>query len=258
MKIARFSYADTVALGVVKDERIQVVEGDIFGDFRPSDLSHGLAEVKLLPPVYPSKIIALGLNYRDHAEELNLEMPSEPLIFMKPSSAVIGHLDAIRYPEMSERIDYEGELGIVIGREATQIQESEAHRFILGYTCVNDVTARDLQQKDGQWTRAKGFDTFAPIGPYLDTAIDPHELVIETFLNGERRQSSTTSNLIFKPAFVVSFVSRIMTLYPGDVIATGTPSGIGPMLPGDVVDVIIEGIGTLTNRVEVFRPNFGD
>jgi len=253
MKIARFSYTNGVAIGVVEDERIQVVEGDIFGTFRPSGVSVDCAEVKLLPPVYPSKIIALGLNYRDHAEELNLEIPSEPLIFMKPSSAVIGHLDVIRYPAMSERVDFEGELGIVIGREAAQVEESDAHRFILGYTCVNDVTARDLQQKDGQWTRAKGFDTFAPIGPWLDTEIDPNGLCIETFLNGERTQSSTTSNLIFKPAFVVSFVSRIMTLYPGDVIATGTPSGIGPMVPGDTVDVVIEGIGSLTNRVVASR-----
>ena len=249
MKIARFAYGDAVGFGVVDGRRITAIEGDALGTLSPTGVSHALAEVKLLPPVYPSKIIALGLNYRDHGEELNLEMPAEPLIFMKPSSAVVGHLDAIRYPVMSERIDYEGELGIVIGRMTTQIEEADAHRCILGYTCVNDVTARDLQQKDGQWTRAKGFDTFAPLGPWIETEVDPDGLKIETFLNGERRQSSSTSNLIFKPAFVVSFVSRIMTLYPGDVIATGTPSGIGPMLPGDEVDVVVEGIGTLTNRV---------
>jgi 2-keto-4-pentenoate hydratase/2-oxohepta-3-ene-1,7-dioic acid hydratase in catechol pathway len=249
MKIARFLYKGKECFGIVEGDHIQVAEGEMFKAFAATRHAYHLEEVKLLPPALPSKIVAVGLNYKDHAEEVKIALPDEPLIFLKPGSAVIGHLDHIIYPPMSRRVDFEGELGIVMGQAAKGIPEEGADAFILGYTCCNDVTARDLQGKDGQWTRAKGFDTFAPLGPWIETEIDPTHLQLETFLNGERKQSSNTSNLIFPPRRLVSFISQIMTLYPGDVIATGTPSGIGPMRVGDKVEVRIEGIGRLVNLV---------
>ena len=173
----------------------------------------------------------------------------EPLLFIKPSTSVIGPGEAIIYPKMSKRVDYEAELAVVIGKAAKGVSEERATEYILGYTCLNDVTARDLQPKDGQWTTAKGFDTFAPIGPWIVTDIDPHRLDVSSYLNGERRQHSNTKNLIFGPRQLVSFISQVMTLLPGDVIATGTPSGIGPMDVGDKIDVVIEGIGTLSNNL---------
>ena len=191
----------------------------------------------------------MGLNYRDHAREFNLEVPVEPLIFMKPSSALIGHLDWIRYPSMSRRVDYEAELGVVIGRSCRRVSREQAREVILGYTCVNDVTARDLQTKDGQWTRAKGFDTFCPVGPTLVTDLDPHDLGVKSYLNGELRQSSRTSQLIFPVEELVAFISQIMTLYPGDIISTGTPAGVGPLKPGDTVEVVVEKVGSLINMV---------
>jgi 2-keto-4-pentenoate hydratase/2-oxohepta-3-ene-1,7-dioic acid hydratase in catechol pathway len=189
------------------------------------------------------------LNYRDHAEEMKVTLPQEPLLFIKPSTSVIGPGDAIIYPKMSKRVDYEAELAVVIGKAAKKVSEERAADYILGYTCLNDVTARDLQPQNGQWTTAKGFDTFAPIGPWIVTDIDPHHLDVSSYLNGERRQHSNTKNLIFGPRQLVSFISRVMTLLPGDVIATGTPSGIGPMAIGDKIEVVIEGIGTLSNDV---------
>jgi 2-keto-4-pentenoate hydratase/2-oxohepta-3-ene-1,7-dioic acid hydratase in catechol pathway len=247
MKIARFLYQGKEWFGVVEGDHLTVAEGDMFGAFTVTRQGYHLKEVKLLPPTQPSKIVAVGLNYKDHAEEVKSKLPDEPLLFLKPSSAVIGHRDDIIYPPMSQRVDYEGELGVVIGKRAKGVSAAEADTYILGYTCFNDVTARDLQQRDKQWTRAKGFDTFAPLGPWIETEIDPLSLTLETFLNGERKQSSHTSNLIFTPRHLVSFVSQIMALYPGDVIATGTPSGIGPMKVGDTVEVVIEGIGSLVN-----------
>jgi 2-keto-4-pentenoate hydratase/2-oxohepta-3-ene-1,7-dioic acid hydratase in catechol pathway len=203
---------------------------------------------KMLPPVMPSKVVCVGLNYRDHANELGFDLPSEPLIFLKPGSAVIGHLDNIIYPAQSERVDYEAELAVVISSRCSKVSPEEAVNYILGYTCLNDVTARDLQIKDGQWTRAKSFDTFCPIGPCIETEIsDPHNLDIKLVLNGETRQASNTSNLIFSVRELISRISHIMTLNEGDVIATGTPSGIGPMKRGDKVCVEIEGIGALIN-----------
>ena len=205
---------------------------------------------RFLAPVQPSKIIAVGLNYRDHAREMGLDLPGEPILFMKPSTAVIGPFEEIRYPSQSSRVDYEAELAVVIGTACRNIRASRAKDCILGYTCLNDVTARDLQAKDGQWTRAKSFDTFAPIGPWIATDIeDPHALSITARLNGEVKQSSNTSNLIFSVFELVEFISSVMTLKPGDVIATGTPSGVGPMLPGDEIAIEIEGIGVLNNRV---------
>lgn len=249
MRLARFLHQDKEHIGVVEGDQVQAAKGTLFGAVRVTGEGYPLTEVRLLPPVMPSKIVAVGLNYRDHAEELKIELPHEPLLFLKPSSAVIGHLDPICYPPMSHRVDFEGELGIVIGKTAHDVPEHRTDGFILGYTCVNDVTARDLQGKDGQWTRAKGFDTFAPIGPWIETEIDPASLQVETLLNGERRQLSNTANLIFSSRQLVSFISQVMTLYPGDVIATGTPSGIGPMQVGDQVEVVIEGIGRLVNGV---------
>jgi len=221
----------------------------VFGEPQPGQRVAGLEDVPLLAPAVPGKIVAVGLNYRDHAEEVGAKVPGEPLIFLKPSTAVIGPGALICYPKMASRVDYEGELGVVIGREARNVNPSQAGAYILGYVCFNDVTARDLQQRDPQWTRAKGFDTFAPLGPWIETDLDPRHLKLETFLNGELKQSSNTENLFFDCDELVGFISQIMTLMPGDVIATGTPSGIGPMSDGDRVDVVIEGIGTLTNTV---------
>lgn len=233
----------------MKGQDVWQVLGDVFGEFRQGQRVADLEDVTLLAPVVPGKIVAVGLNYRDHAEEVGLKIPDEPLIFLKPSTAVIGSGESIRYPRMASQVDYEGELGVIIGKKARNVSLDGSGGYILGYVCFNDVTARDLQNKDRQWTRAKGFDTFAPLGPWIETDLDPQHLKLETFLNGELRQSSNTENLIFDCYHLVSFISRVMTLMPGDVIATGTPSGIGPMSVGDRVDVVIEGIGTLTNDV---------
>lgn len=197
----------------------------------------------------PSKIIAVGLNYIDHAKELNMKIPEEPIIFLKPSSAVIWNKQKIVYPRMSEQVDYEAELAVVIGQKCKNVLGKNAKKYILGYTCFNDVTARDLQKKDGQWTRAKSFDTFCPIGPHIVSGINPNNLKIELFLNGKLKQSSNTKNLIFNVEKLVSFISKIMTLEKYDVIATGTPVGVGPVKTGDKVEIKIEKIGTLTNCV---------
>ena len=206
----------------------------------------------LAPPTQPSKIVCVGRNYREHAKELNHEIPTSPLIFLKPPSAVIAHGDEIRRPhKLSQRVDHEGELGVVIGKRCHDLRDDEDVRpYILGYTCVNDVTARDLQNIDGQWTRAKGFDTFCPIGPVIADGLDPWKGVrIETRLNGEVRQSGTTSDFIFPLDVIVRYIASVMTLLPGDVIATGTPAGVGPMQPGDVVEMTVEGVGSLKNPV---------
>lgn len=205
--------------------------------------------MRLLSPCLPSKIVCLGLNYRSHVEETKLPLPTVPLIFLKPSTAVIGPDDEIVLPRLSRRVDYEGELGMVIGRKAKDVPEDKAREHVIGYTCLNDVSERHNQAEDGQWTRAKGYDTFAPIGPCIETEVDPDNLKLETYLNGELRQSANTSDLIFAVSKLISFVSSVMTLLPGDIIATGTPSGIGRVNPGDVVEVRIEGIGTLRNPV---------
>ncbi len=250
MRIVRFDFKGRTAYGMLEGEQIFALWGTPYSSIYTTGEVLSLPEVTLLAPCEPTKIVAIGLNYRDHAKEIGAPLPEEPLIFLKPASAVIGPDEAIRYPAMSRRVDYEAELGVVIGRTARHVAEAAAPDYIFGYTCVNDVTARDLQQKDGQWTRSKSFDTFAPLGPWVETEIaDPDNLTVEGFLNGQRRQHSTTRNLAFSVAALVSFISRIMTLLPGDVIATGTPAGIGPMAVGDVVEVKVEGIGTLENRV---------
>ena len=249
MKIVRYQDGSLVKYGVIEKETIREMEGDPFSHFHLTSRAKQIGEAKLLSPCLPSKIVALGLNYRDHAEEVKLPIPDKPLLFIKPSTSVIGPGEAILYPKMSKRVDYEAELAVVIGKVAKNVSEEKAADYILGYTCLNDVTARDLQPKDGQWTLSKSFDTFSPIGPWIVTDMDPYQLEISSYLNGERRQHSNTKNLIFGPRQLLSFISWAMTLLPGDVIATGTPSGIGPMAIGDQIDVVIEGIGTLSNHV---------
>ncbi|OGP63593.1 MAG: hypothetical protein A2170_00605 [Deltaproteobacteria bacterium RBG_13_53_10] len=249
MKIVRYQDGASTHWGIVEDRTVRQIKGDPFGHVHPVSKTKRVEEVRLLSPCLPSKIVAVGLNYRDHAEEVKLALPKEPLLFLKPSTSVIGPAEAIVYPTLADRVDYEAELAVVMGKVAKAVSAERAADHILGYTCLNDVTARDLQTKDGQWTRAKGFDTFAPMGPWIETEIDPSHLEISSYLNGERRQHSNTTQLIFGPLQLVSFISHIMTLLPGDVIATGTPSGIGPMAVGDRIDVVIEGIGTLSNTI---------
>lgn len=224
------------------------LEGDLFGSYAagaPVDP----AGFRLLAPVIPSKIVAVGLNYRDHAAEMNKPLPREPLIFLKPSTAVIGPGAAIRLPPGVGRVDYEAELGIVIGRRASRVTAAAAPAYILGFTCVNDVSARELQRLDVQYTRAKGFDTFAPLGPAVAVGVDGAELDVQSWLNGERRQASNTRELIFDIGYLVEFVTSVMTLLPGDVISTGTPSGVGPLAAGDRIAVRIPGVGELENEV---------
>ena len=250
MKLARFLKDALIKHGIVEGEDIFEIEGNIFVSFKKTSIRHKLNSVKLLAPCEPSKIVAIGLNYKAHAAEFNKPLPEEPMIFMKPSTAVIGPGDEIVYPQhMSRRVDYEGELGVVIGKKAHMVKKEDAEDYILGYTCINDVTARDLQGKDIQYTRAKGFDTFAPLGPWIETDLNTLNVRIETYLNNEKRQDTSTHDMIFDVYHLISFVSCVMTLLPGDVITTGTPSGIGKMKTGDKVEIRIEGIGGLVNNV---------
>jgi 2-keto-4-pentenoate hydratase/2-oxohepta-3-ene-1,7-dioic acid hydratase in catechol pathway len=250
MKIYRFKHKDKISHGVLKEDKLFLVEGSIYRKFKTAQKGIPVGDVTLLPPVMPSKIVAIGLNYKDHAMERGKPLPKEPLIFLKPSTAIVGPNDIIVYPPMTKRVDFEGELAVILKKKASRLQpDDEANDYILGYSCFNDVTARDLQTKDVQFTRAKSFDTFAAVGPCIATDVDPSRLSIKTFLNGKLKQSGNTRNLIFSVSFLVRFVSNIMTLNPGDIITTGTPAGIGPMVPGDRVDVQIEGIGTLSNKV---------
>jgi|Deesub1362A_J573_1020465.scaffolds.fasta_scaffold00079_110 2-keto-4-pentenoate hydratase/2-oxohepta-3-ene-1,7-dioic acid hydratase in catechol pathway len=238
------AYGRFVARGEIYEGFFEVKEGQILID----GMTFSTSNVKFLPPVEPTKIVCVGLNYRDHAEEFGMELPDEPVLFLKPPSAVIGDGEAIELPDCG-RVDYEGELAVVIAKKCRSVSRSEALSYVLGFTCFNDVTARDLQRKDRQWTRSKSFDTFAPIGPYVACIDDASNLKIETRVNGAIKQSSNTSNLIFDVPRLIEFISGIMTLREGDVIATGTPSGVGPLSKGDVVEVEIEGIGVLRNRV---------
>lgn len=249
MKIVRFAADRKISYGILNGRTIQAIEGKPFRHIKLTEAHYRLSEVRLLSPCTPSKIVAVGLNYRTHAEEVKATLPEVPLLFLKPSTAVIGPEDSIVYPAMSRQVDYEGELGVVIKKPAWQVSKRGALDYILGYTCFNDITARDLQSRDGQWARAKGFDTFAAVGPCIETELDPGNVALETYLNGELKQRGNTSDLIYAVPELISFISQVMTLLPGDIIATGTPSGIGPMRPGDRVEVKIQPIGTLRNQV---------
>ncbi|WPX09586.1 fumarylacetoacetate hydrolase family protein [Anaerocellum danielii] len=249
MKLGRFFYANKTFFGLVEGSSVKVLKS--LNPLKISDQSYPIEDLKILPPVKPSKIVCVGLNYKDHAKELRLDLPKSPVLFLKPPTCVIGHNDSIIYPyHMSTQVDYEGELAVVIKEVCRNVKPQEADEYILGYTCANDVTARDLQPKNGQWTVAKSFDTFLPLGPVITDEIDPNNSKIKTYLNGKLVQNSNTSNFIFTVQELVSYISYIMTLKPFDVIITGTPSGIGSMKKGDVVEVEIEGIGKLTNYVK--------
>lgn len=257
MRLIRFYIGNQEKFGLLEGDRIRVIKGTPFPikkDGQPhlvfSGTSYDINEVKVLAPCTPSKIVCMGLNYHTHAAEFNLEIPRVPLIFLKPSTAVIGPEETIILPAMSRRVDYEGELAVVIGRTAKDIDQQDVFNYVLGYTCFNDVSERHNQKEDGQWTRAKSYDTFAPMGPWIETDLDPDSVLLQTYLNGELKQSTRTSDLIFSVAQQISFVSTIMTLLPGDVIATGTTSGVGRMNDGDIVEITIENIGTLRNTVQ--------
>ena len=258
MRIIRFSAPEKLGVGtdplfgVLNDQdAILVLRGDpIYSGIVPAEKSLKLSDIKLLAPVIPrSKVVCIGKNYADHAAEMDSEVPSEPIIFIKPNTSVIGPNELIIWPRMSERVDYEAELAIVIGRICKEVPASKAKDVIYGYTLANDVTARDLQKKDGQWSRAKGFDTFCPLGPWIETEFIPGDQKITSTLNGEVKQSSMLSEMIFKVPQIVEFVTNVMTLLPGDVILTGTPAGIGPMPSGASITVAIDGLGALTNKV---------
>ncbi len=249
MKIIRFAIDKKISYGVLNNQTVKVIKGSPFNTIQYSGVSCKLHEVKILTPCVPSKVICLGLNYRSHAKELESQLPQVPLLFMKPTTAVIGHEDMIIYQEMSRRVDYEGELGVVMKKKARHISPEESLNYVLGYTCFNDVTARDLQNIDGQWIRCKGFDTLTPFGPCIETEVDPANTPVEAYLNGELKQKGNTNDIIFTIKEIVSFISLVMTLLPGDLIATGTPVGIGPMNPGDTIEIKIAPIGVLRNYV---------
>ncbi|MGB4325755.1 MAG: fumarylacetoacetate hydrolase family protein [Candidatus Nanopelagicales bacterium] len=263
MRICRFSFQDLVSFGVIdqlddqgeigSDTIILPLKGHPYGELEPQGQAIAAAEVKLLAPVLPSKIIGIGKNYADHAAEMGGDVPAEPLFFLKPNTSVIGPGEAIVLPPQSELVHHEAELAIVIGRFCKDVPRERVPEVILGYTCANDVTARDLQERDGQWTRAKGFDTFCPLGPWIETDLDTSDLAITAYVGPELRQSGTTQDLIFNVTEIVHYVSSNMTLLPGDVILTGTPAGVGPLVPGDEVEVEIEGIGSLMNFVHSER-----
>jgi len=249
MKYVRYMMNGEIGYGIMADDRIHVLQDNYFDSVSVTDQFISLSEVRLLAPCLPTKAVCVGLNYRDHAEEMKSELPQEPLIFLKPSSALNDPEGDVVYPSISNNLHHEAELAVVVGKTARNIKAGQAYEYVLGYTCANDVTARDIQKSDGQWTRGKGFDTFLPLGPCIETELDPHVLDIKAWVNGELRQSSNTRNLIFQVPYLMEFVSKVMTLYPGDVILTGTPSGVGPMNVGDRVTVEISGIGSLSNPI---------
>jgi len=249
-RLYRVEAVEGPGYAVLRDGELRVLEGDVFGTHALGPaIPGGLGAVRLLAPVIPSKIVAVGLNYKDHAAEQGKPLPAEPLIFLKPSTAIVGPGEAIRLPPGAGRVDHEAEAGIVIGRRAARVPASDASRYVLGVTCVNDVTARDIQRRENQYTRPKGFDTFAPVGPCIAIGLDWSDLAVEGWVNGERRQASSTGQLIFPVPELIAFISAVMTLLPGDIISTGTPSGIGPLAAGDVVTVRVAGVGDLVNPV---------
>jgi 2-keto-4-pentenoate hydratase/2-oxohepta-3-ene-1,7-dioic acid hydratase in catechol pathway len=254
MKLCRFTQPllPLPRYGIIEGDIVRpLLDADAFGSLpRAHSDQIPLASVSLLSPVTPSKIVCVGRNYMEHAAELGNQMPTEPLLFLKAPSAIIASEEAIKLPPASLQVEHEGELGIVIGRKASNLSEDEDPlKFVLGYTCVNDVTARDLQRKDVQFTRAKSFDTFCPVGPFIVTDINPEDVAVTTRVNGEVKQNARTSNMAFSAARLLRYISRIMTLMPGDLIATGTPAGVSRLSAGDVVEVEVEGIGVLSNSV---------
>ena len=249
MRICRVAVDDELHYGVIEGEAVALLSSHPFGPFEPDGRVLPLADVRLVAPVLPSKIIAVGKNYADHAREMGGEVPAAPMIFLKPSTSVIGPGEPIALPWQSEQVEHEAELAVVIGRLCRDVPEDRVPEVVLGYTCANDVTARDLQRTDGQWGRAKGFDTFCPLGPWIETSVDLDDADITCLVNGELRQSGTTGDMVRDVVELVSWISSVMTLLPGDVILTGTPAGVGPIVAGDTVSVSIDGIGTLTNPV---------
>lgn len=254
MRFVRYSYGDQPPragwiLSQGDLDFVGPIEGSIFGEFRRLEATQPLSSVRLHPPVLPSKIICVGRNYVAHAREHNAEVPEVPLLFLKPPSSIIGPEAKIVLPPQSQQVEHEAELVVVIGKRGRWIAPDEATNYILGYTIGNDVTARDLQRRDGQWTRSKGFDTFCPIGPWIKTDFDPADGVIACHVNGEMRQMASTRDMVFSVRQLIAFASSIMTLEPGDILMTGTPAGVGPLREGDIVEVSIEGLGTLRNPV---------
>jgi len=251
MKFVRYQVSTKISFGILEDDTIQEILGSIFGDFKTTSIKYKLSQVRLLPPVEPTKILCVGLNFRDHIEELGDKVPEYPSHFLKPLTTVIGPDDPILYPRVARRVDYEGELAVVIKDRIKDVSLDKALDHVLGYTCFNDITERELAQKKGQLTRAKGFDTFAPFGPCIATGLDPAKLSVQTYLNGKLVQEGRTENLIFSIPFLVQYLSQCMTFFPGDLISTGTPRGVGPLKLGDIVEVTIKGIGTLRNSVQL-------
>ena len=251
MRLVRFRFGDRIATGAVDrgSDEVRVLQGTFFEDPVPTGETVALDDVHLLAPVLPSKLVCVGKNYVAHAAEFGMDVPEEPLLFLKPSTAVIGPGDPIRLLPISRRVDYEGELAVVIGRLAREVRAEDAYKYILGYTCANDVTLRDLQKTDDQWARAKGFDGSAPLGPWIETDLDPNDAVVRTRLNGDVRQQASTTDLVFGVATLLEYLTSFMTMLPGDVLLTGTPEGVGKLADGDVVEVEVEGVGTLRNEV---------
>ena len=245
-RIYRIKQGSEGRYAVERDGNLHWLQGDVFGAYQLGDAVPSGAH-QFLAPVTPSIVVCIGLNYKDHAAEMNKKLPAEPLVFLKPQSAVIGPDDPIKIPSWAGRIEHEAEMAVVIGKRASNVKAADAMSYVLGITCLNDVTARELQAKDVQYSRAKGFDTFCPIGPCIAVGLDPSELGVEGWVNGERRHHSNTRELIFPVPYLVEHVTRFMTLNPGDVITTGTPSGVGPLNPGDRMMVKVEGVGTLSN-----------
>jgi len=251
MKIVRFSsqkYSERY--GWILGDEIGLIEGDIFGEYRRLETEISLDKINILAPVRPSKIICVARNYIEHARERNVEVPETPMIFLKPPSAIIPMNAQVKLPPQSNQVEHEAELAVIVGKTGRWIEIEQAYSYIFGYTIANDVTARDLQNNESQWTRAKGFDTFCPLGPWIETDLDVTDLLITCRVNGELRQMASTKEMIFPVTQLISYISNIMTLVPGDVILTGTPAGIGSLEKGDTVEISIEGIGTLTNSVD--------
>ena len=254
MKIVRIRLAaEEIAYGAVEPEGIRVHQGTPFVAWEPTETLVSFEEARLLAPVFPTKVIGVGRNYAEHAAERGVEVPAEPVIFLKPATAVVGPGAAVVIPPEAEEVHHEAELAVVVGRVARRVAAEDAGGYILGYTAANDITARDLQRRDGQWGRAKGFDTFCPLGPAIETELDPSGLSISCLVNDEIRQQGNTADMVFGVAELLAFISRVMTLLPGDVILTGTPAGIGPVRPGDRMSVEIERIGVLGNPVVAGR-----